>query len=413
MSYWQVILGLSCAAALFVVWPLAGWWLRRDRASAAEERAAANARLYEEHIAELRKQQENGDITAEEFAVLQFEQQKALLQDVQGAGDATAPEHAKRDGAALLIAFAILTPLLGWVVYQHMGAKADWDIYQAVIDWRDGNRQGEEFETQLRHDLARRLEERPDNSQNWYLLATLAMNVQDYDQAVAALQQITELEPESAQVTAELAQALFLQAGNQITPEVRRHTQRALEIQPEMPTALGLAGIDAFQQGYFQRAIDYWSKAVQVLGVDAPGSQSLKSGIARAKAELAAGGKVADDPVADGEALTVNVKLGEGVNVDANATVFVYARASNGPPMPLAIQRFAAKELPRTVTLTESMAMAPGMSMSKFDELEVVARVSVSGNAVPQSGDWQATYGPVRLTAEGAEVSLTLSEQLP
>lgn len=410
MTYWQVMLGLSCVAALFIVWPLAGWWLSKGNFKPTEGRVTANARLYEEHVAELQKQLENGDITEEEFAALKLEQQKALLQDA-------APERPvqfKRDGAMLLIAFAVLTPLLSWVAYQQLGAKADWDIYQAVVDWRDGNRQGAEFETQLRHDLAQRLEERPDNSQNWYLLATLAMNVQDYDQAVAALQRITELEPESSRIMAELAQAQFLQAGNKVTSEVRRNTQRALEIQPDMPTALGLAGIDAFQQGYFQRAIDYWSKAVQLLGEEAPGAQALMNGIARAKAELEAGGKVAEMPsAADGETLTVSVKLAEGVEVDPSATVFVYARAFEGARMPLAIQRFPAKELPKTVTLTESMAMAPGMTMSRFEQLEVVARVSRSGNAVSQSGDWQATQGPVTLTEEGAEVDLTISEQLP
>src|SRR5690606_2165340 len=93
-------------------------------------------------------------------------------------------------------------------------------------------------------------------------------------------------------IMAELAQAIFLQAGNRITPEVRENTEKALAINPDMPTALGLAGIDKFQQGYFQQAINYWSHAVDILGAEAPGAQALISGIARAQAELATNGKV-------------------------------------------------------------------------------------------------------------------------
>ena len=413
MTYWQVALGLSCVAAGFILWPLIGHWLRRDEHKNAQARTTANTRLYEEHVAELEQSLDAGDLNAEEFAALKLEQQRALLED---ATDSRGTRH-RRGGLVLLIAAALMVPLFAWLMHEQLGAADDWDIYQAVMSWQSGEQQGPEFETRLRNDLSHRLEERPENVQNWYLLATLAINAKDYDQAVAAFRQIIAVEPQSPHIMAELAQALFLQAGNRITQEVRQNTQRALEINPDMPTALGLVGIDAFQQGYFQKAIDNWSHAVELLGAEAPGAQALIGGIARARAELAANGKVladeTDKPGGESAALIVEVSLGEEVKVDPSATVFVYARAFKGPRMPLAIQRFSAKELPRSVSLDESMAMAPGMSLSSFDQVEVVARVSRSGNAVPESGDWQITQGPVSLGEEPSRIVLVIDEQIP
>ena len=412
MIYWQIILGLCGAAAFFILWPLFGSWFSRDESKHAQMRAAANTRLYEEHVAEFQQSLNRGDISVDEFAALKLEQQRALLEDASGQHQS----YYRRDGKLLLIAFAALVPVLGWLMYHQLGAKDDWKIHQAIATWQSGE-QSAEFETQLRHDLARRLEERPDNTQNWYMLANLAINVQDYDQAVDAFRQIVEREPESPQILAELAQALFLEAGNKVTPEVRQNTLRALEIDPNMPTALGLAGIDAFQQGYFQQAIKAWSRAVDLLGENAPGAKALISGIARAKEELEARGQVVLDETevaGEGPAVNVTVELADNVEVDPSATVFVYVRAFGGAPMPLAIQRFTVKELPKTVRLDESMAMAPGMSMSKFKELEVVARISASGNAVSQSGDWQATQGPITVDdEEPGEVNLVIKEQIP
>ncbi len=415
MTYWQVSLGLSCIAAGFILWPLVGHWLHRDDQKNVQARTAANARLYEEHLAELEQLREVGDLSADEFAALKVEQQRALLED---ASDYRGNGY-RRGGLALLIAGALLVPLFAWVMHEQLGGRDDWEIYEAVKSWQSGEQQDPEFTVELRNDLSHRLEERPENSQNWYLLATLAMDAGDYDQAVAAFRRIIELEPESPFIMAELAQALFLEAGNRITPEVRENTRRALEINPDMPTALGLAGIDDFQQGYFQKAIDHWSHAVDILGEEAPGAKALISGIARARAELAVNGKVKEAETGEQTGkveadLIVDVSLGKGVTVDPSATVFVYARASKGPRMPLAIQRFSASDLPRTVSLDESMAMAPGMSLSQFDQVEVVARISASGNAIPASGDWQTTEGPVTLEDdEPVRLELVIAEQIP
>jgi cytochrome c-type biogenesis protein CcmH len=68
-------------------------------------------------------------------------------------------------------------------------------------------------------------------------------------------------------------------------------------------------------------------------------------------------------------------------------TLFVYAKAEQGPPMPLAVVRKQAADLPLQVTLNDAMAMTPQMKLSSFSQVKIGARISRSGNAVSQSGD--------------------------
>lgn len=413
MSFWQVLLIFAAIAAVAVLWPFLTRWFRNTDYKAGRERVSANTRLYEEHLAELHQLRDNGDISQEEFQTLKLDQQRALLEDAADSSD----EGYRSGGWIPLAVIAVLVPLAALWAYRELGSRPDWEIQQLLQEWQVASEPVPALEAELREKLTRRLQNHPENTQNWYLLAKLALNVQDFDQAVAAYQEIVTAEPESPRMLAELAQAQFLQAGNTMTEEVRRNTRRALAIDPDMPTALGLAGIDAFQQGEFQQAIEYWSRAVELLGQETPGSRALVNGIARAQAELMAQGKPVEQVKPEAEpdipTFTVEVSLAEGVEVAPEATVFVYARAFKGPRMPLAIERFPVDQLPKTVQLDSTMGMIPNMSLDDFNQFEVVARVSPSGEAVAQSGDWQATQGPVALENNQARVTLTISEQLP
>jgi cytochrome c-type biogenesis protein CcmH len=96
-------------------------------------------------------------------------------------------------------------------------------------------------------------------------------------------------------------------------------------------------------------------------------------------AATAAGGAEIRVEVAVAPALLGQVEPGD--------TLFVLARAESGPPMPLAVSRHRADELPLTVTLNDSMAMMPAMRLSAFPRVKVSARISKSGQAGTQPGD--------------------------
>jgi cytochrome c-type biogenesis protein CcmH len=81
-------------------------------------------------------------------------------------------------------------------------------------------------------------------------------------------------------------------------------------------------------------------------------------------------------------------------------TVFIFARAAEGPRMPLAILRKKVSDLPLKFTLDDSLAMSPAARLSGMPQVIVGARISKSGNAMPQPGDLQGFTKPVNNTAK-------------
>ena len=108
----------------------------------------------------------------------------------------------------------------------------------------------------------------------------------------------------------------------------------------------------------------------------------------------------------------MTVDLAENV-IAASApddAVFIYAKAVSGPPMPLAAKRITVKDLPVTFTLSDADAMMPQLTLSSQPQVIVGARVTKSGQAIAQSGDYVAESEPVSNTGE---VALTIADQIP
>lgn len=419
--FWQIIIVLSAVAAVFILWPLVQLpflhksWLRH--ASQDETQVT----LYHEHLADLDKSLQRGDVDQTQYEQLRVELQKTLVADEIKTGEAPL----NRKGKKVVLALAVLLPVAGFLMYNHWGAKHDWEIFEQLQSLPLVDSQ-EAYEQQLRELVLKsqaRLNQTPDNFALRNLLAQTSMALQDYDEAVANYRKILEIFPESPQIMANLAQALFYRAGNTITPEVREYTQKSLAIAPMIPEMLGLAGIDAKNQGDLRGAIRYWKLAVSQLDPHSQSAQGYKNGIQKAEQALLAAGETLDEPAqssedkpgasADLASVVANVTLAKDVKVTPSTTVFVYARAWQGPKMPLAIQKLTVQDLPMQVRLDESMAMAPGMTIKQFDQLELVARISKSGTPAPQSGDWQGSVGPIKLNDLDGPVALTISEQVP
>jgi cytochrome c-type biogenesis protein CcmH len=115
-----------------------------------------------------------------------------------------------------------------------------------------------------------------------------------------------------------------------------------------------------------------------------------------------------------GSEIPVTVSLDPSLAGQAapDSTVFIFARAVQGPPMPLAVVRKQVKDLPVTVTLNDSLAMTPAMTISRFGQVTVGARVSASGNAMPQSGDLEGSQSPVSVANPGT-VAITIDHKVP
>ncbi len=233
------------------------------------------------------------------------------------------------------------------------------------------------------------------------------MSLQKIDQAVTAYQRTYDLVGEDPGVLLSLADALAMQQEGMMAGEPEQLVLRALEISPQEPNGLWLAGLAAEQKQEFALAHNYWTRLLPLIDEDPESIREVR-GLIDALEQIDP--KLQSDLVT-GAILTLAVSLSEAIQhlANENDSVFVYAKAMNGPPMPLAVKRLSVAELPARITLSDDDAMVASMKLSSFDEIIVGARVSKSGNPVAQVGDLYFEIKGVDTNNLPPELALSIS----
>ena len=421
MTVFLLLAALMIAAALaFVVVPL----MRHARDTHAVADTTRRLRALDEAMAA-------GVIDADEYAA-----KRAAIAKVE-ASPKPDPAQKSRTAFTALLAVALVLPASALLLYRLVGEPNALDPANYVAapsnDAHAANMQ------QAIAGLAAKLKQNPDDAQGWALLGRAYQATDRIDEAREAFKQAHEHAPNDADLAVEYAQTLALAAPDHlIQGEPRTLIEGALKNDPRNQRGLWLLGISDYQVGKYDAAIATWNTLLPLLAPDSDVARSVKNEIADAEARR--DGKTPPAPVeAPDEAsasnanesatpsqpagnataastvrLTVNVALDPKLKgkLDANATLFVFARAASGPPMPLAIQRLKASQLPATVTLDDSMGMMPTMKLSMFPQVVVGARISKSGNAMPQSGDLQTLSPPTDVHRSDA-IALTIDQVVP
>lgn len=419
---------LAILGMAFVLIPLV-FKSRSQQQNAQEQEDIAiqtnlNQSLFAENLKQLEEQHNNKEITDATFEKLKLELEKQLQQDQQirtNEGFSLSANTVRWT----MIGSTIALPVLAFVFYQQWGAYPDLEIYQTNIQkvrMQERGANDEEMRAlnkQLKDLLELRVEQREENLHNQFLLARTYAELEDYRSSMEAYQAILDQRPQSPDVVGEMAQVMYLAAGSQFTAEVKEMFDQAVAMSPQNVRIISFAGLSAYQSGAYQAALGYWQRAV---ALSEPGSQQfqyMNQALLETRRQLeAAGLEVADNTAeiaADTPQYKINIVLGEGIDIDPAYRVFVYAKAWKGPPMPLAIRDMKVADLPQTITLDESMGIPgmSGMAMSQFPELELVARVSRTGTATAQPGDWQASIGPVSQGETEEVYQLVIASQIP
>ena len=283
--------------------------------------------------------------------------------------------------------------------------------------------------------LAARMKERPDDVEGWTMLARSYTVLGRYAEAVPAYARATELQPQNASLLADYADAVAATRRTANNPESIALIERALAIDPGHPKALALAGTVDYDRGDYARAISRWQAILERIPAESEFGQQIAGSIADARARLGTAAAPAPPapaaaPARPGPTATASAPAGAGptpataslsapgvsgtVTLDpalaAKAapvdTVFVFARAAGGGRMPLAVQRARVADLPLRFKLDDSMAMAPGMTVSSAKQVVVAARISKSGQATPSAGDLSGESAPVATDATGVAVRI-------
>ena len=283
--------------------------------------------------------------------------------------------------------------------------------------------------------LAARMQAQPDDAEGWNMLGRSYMNLGRVEEALAAFQRALKIKPDDANMLTEYADALAVKNGRLLDGEPTALLDRALQLEPDNLKALALAGTAAFNRGDYATAVKHWDRVVRIGPANGQLVEMVRSGVAEARERgklpaVAAAGTPAAVPAASVSAsipasisattsaplsagaadpgITGTVRLAAALQSQAapEDTVFIFARPAEGARMPLAIVKKQVKDLPFDFKLDDSQAMSPAAKLSGTKRVIVGARISKSGQAMPQPGDLEGLSAPVDVGAAGLVVEI-------
>lgn len=414
IALWLGIALLSLLAVAFVLFPVFRGGQLEAHSQVDVDRREQNIAIYEERLSELENERVGGNLDEENYSSLKLELERNLLQDVDGTVTSS-NKSLTITGRSVVTAFilAILMPVLGVTLYAELGRSDDLAVaLNGPVDPFNGKTPTVEEAIAALQD---RLNQVPENPEGWYLLGNTFMSTQNYSAAADSYRQTLKYLPEEAPpyagVYGQYAQALFFANNGLLDDQVRQAVDNTLAIDPFEVNALGLLGISAYEAGDYQGAMTFWNKGL----AKATGEQadSLKSGIQAAREKLiAAGGVIPEMPKSElsDAKLELAVSLAPELRsqVTPEMTVFIFARPVGGR-MPLAAKRVTVADLPLTLVLDDSLAMSPQAKLSNAETVEVVARISASGQPTPQPGDLSGTISSVAVHGQVDILELSIN----
>jgi len=424
--FWIIASGLIGSALLFVLPPLVS---RREPAEDPSQ-DALNLTIFRRQLEELDRDLAAGELDQQQYDAARHDLERELLYGVGPAGSTDKRDTGGGRWAAALLAVAI--PLVVVSIYLYLGDSAIIPRLQAAASGKatqfHPGREGKmpPLEVMVQR-LAEKLEQNPDNLEGWMMLGRTYFAIGQPERALHPLERAYGLAPRNPDILVTYAEALAANNGDSLAGRPAELIQAALKIDPQHTSARWLEGLASFQGARYAEAAEQWGALAASFDPQSDEAAELHAYVTEARsragpeqqqqeAKTAAepkreqGALPATDDAADTKeqieplqvassaSVTVEVSLAEPLwrQVNANDSVFIYAKAVSGPPMPLAAYRARVGDLPLTVTLDDSMAMIPAMKLSQFDEVTLGARISKGGQATPQSGDLEGEVSPVK-----------------
>jgi cytochrome c-type biogenesis protein CcmH len=408
--FWTLCAALLLVAVLFVALPL---W-RKASSNNDVLRDAANLGILRDQATELEVDLRNGLLTQEAYEQGKSELQSRLMEEVKITEQPARPP--RNPAKVLAIALAVMLPLFSVLLYLTLGNIDALSPQEMIEADADGIIHSEEALQRLEKKVKRLAK----NPTDWWMLARSYTELKRFPEAVKAYEHLVVLVPNEAQLWANYADVYAMAHGQTLQgEEVAKLLNKALELNANNTTALALSGSAAMERGDYATAITRWQTLMDQLEPDSPDIQVYRGGIKQASVLLAAqpGGKEKLAQLSSGKApekaaansaaaITGKVSLSPALvgKVAPTDTVFILARAAQGPKMPLAVLRKQVKDLPLKFTLDDSMAMQPQLKLSGFEQVVVVARVSKSGTPMAQPGDLQGLTGTIKPGVKGLNI---------
>ena len=383
-------------------------------------------------LRELKALHDDGSLATDAHDRARTPLERELVELVVG-GAALPPAAAPRPSRALSLGLAAAVLVLAGVGYgvtgspDRAGLSAAASPPPATLASDSADPVTDQQVAELVDRVAQRVKDKPDDATGWALLARAYSAMGRQSEAIPAFQKALALNGKDATLMADFADALVAQNSGEFSAEALKVIEQALALEPDNIKALALSGSAAFDKRDYATAVRQWAQVERVLPADNAMLPQLRSSIAQARqlgglpeaaagsaatAAAAATAMATATAMAPARATSVSGRVSLAAELLARAapddTVFILARAAEGPRMPLAVMRKKVKDLPLDFKLDDSMAMAPTAKISDHASIVIVARVSKSGDALPKAGD---LAGQSAAVAPGAsDIAVRISE---
>lgn len=456
--FWLLAALLIALALLFVIPPL----LSRRAPREGLDQDALNLDLFQRQIEELDADLALGKLDQHQYNAARRDLERELLYDLEGARPSSGPGGERSEGRPLpaptagsaaaattgpavagegtgngrwaAVLLAIVVPASVVSLYLLLGNSAV--IQQLAGAQPAGVPSGLPPLDVMVERLEERLQRQPNDPEGWVMLGRTYFAIGQPAKAVDALGRAYGVAPGNPDVLVTYAEALAANNDSNLAGRPAELIAAALEIDPQHTSARWLQGLASFQGARYDQAAEQWELLAASFERNSEEAEELEryiaearrradpalaedprpqraGGLARTLVAQAAEGTAPTEgagpaeangkPAAASGGVTVAVTLAEDLWTKAQMddSLFVYAKAISGPPMPLAVHRGRVADLPLTLTLDDSLSMMPSMRLSAFDRVMVGARISKGGQATPRSGDLEGEAGPVEPGAAG------------
>ncbi len=402
-SLWLIFAILILLAFSFIFWPLLPFFRKNKLVHTVQKQQ--NINIFHDRLHELELERDQGTLEQETFITLKAELEKTLLQDAQNQDNKELKQvNVSSIHWSIAISLCLVLIIVSLGMYFQIGRSSDLIISQTMADQTGGQQtEGKTPPPSMEKSIAlleSKIAQDPNNKEKLFLLANSYAMVNQFDKASKIYEKMAELvEPNSeehASLKGAQAQSLFQASGEKMTPEIQLIIQQALTIDPLEPSSLMLQGIEAFTSTNYKNAITFWEKAKKKSGEEqvtrfinpAIKAAEQKLGITSTQVQASQN----NDSNKSSSSVTINLSLSSSLKSQVNdeQVIFVFARPVGGR-MPLAAERIKVKDLPVRIVLDDTKAAMPTAKISSVETVEVTARISLSGQLMPQKGDLFAT----------------------
>lgn len=377
---------------LFLLPPL----LRQPRMAAeAGRRKASNVAIFRTHLAELELEKQGGELSEEAYEQAHRELRRRLLDEVDDDPAGAQPPQLGGPSRKMALVVALLLPLGAVAGYWILGNARALDPVAAM----QPEKLTPEQIAGMVGKLAKRLEDNPGDAEGWLMLARSYRSMGQPEKAADAYSKAGAVVFESPDLLTDYADLLAMLNGGSLNGKPMELINKALHLDPDHVVALWLAGTAAFNGKDFSTAVIFWERALKTLQPESEDAKMLSEGVAEAKKRA---GFKADPKKSVSGRVVLSPAL--GASISPNDTVFIFARATDGSRMPIAISRIRVSDLPFDFVLDDSSAMSAENLLSKQARVLVLARVSKTGNAVAKAGDLESEAQTAKLGQAGLNI---------